>query len=71
MFKQGAAIDFEMNADTRVAIVGGQIFPEKRFIWWNFVSSSQEKIEEAKIRWKEHLFGHVIHETEEIPLPES
>ncbi|MBX9767655.1 MAG: pirin family protein, partial [Bdellovibrionales bacterium] len=52
-------------------ILGGKPFPEERFIWWNFVSSSQEKIELAKIKWKEGLFPTVPGETESIPLPEK
>jgi redox-sensitive bicupin YhaK (pirin superfamily) len=69
VFKKGAKIHFEIMANSRVAVVGGDIFPEKRFIWWNFVSSSEEKIEAAKKRWQEDGFGHVIHESSRIPLP--
>ncbi len=69
VFKKGAKIKFEMMPHSRVAVVGGDIFPEKRFIWWNFVSSSEDKIEAAKIRWQEDGFGHVIHESSRIPLP--
>ena len=41
-----------------------------RFVWWNFVSSSREKIEEAKRRWLAQEFGGVAGETEFIPLPD-
>ncbi|HMC45578.1 MAG TPA: pirin-like C-terminal cupin domain-containing protein, partial [Caballeronia sp.] len=40
-----------------------------RFIEWNFVSSSKEKIEAAKLAWSEQRMGHVPGETEFIPLP--
>ena len=39
---------FTMNKDTTIYIFGGEPFPEERFIDWNFVSSSKERIEEAK-----------------------
>lgn len=71
VFKRGTSIEFSLEAGTRVAVLGGMSFSEKRFIWWNFVSSSEKKIEDAKKRWKEEGFGEVIHETERIPLPES
>ena len=50
-------------------LLGGESFPEKRYIWWNFVSSSQDRIEQAKSDWREGKFGQVIGETEFIPLP--
>ncbi len=42
-----------------------------RHIWWNFVSSSKDRIEQAKADWKEGRFDPVPGETEFIPLPES
>jgi hypothetical protein len=39
-------------------------------VWWNFVASSKEMIEEAKQRWREQRFGKVPDETEWMPLPE-
>jgi hypothetical protein len=42
-----------------------------RFIWWNFVSSSQERIEQAKEDWAQKRFDTVPGDAEEfIPLPE-
>lgn len=63
-------LEIEALHESRVMILGGAPFPEKRHIWWNFVSSSKERIERAKEDWKTGKFGSVIHETEEIPLPE-
>ena len=68
-FKPGVAIEFEAVGEAHVMILGGEIFPEKRFIFWNFVSSSEARIEQAKQDWREQKFGQVIHETEFIPLP--
>jgi redox-sensitive bicupin YhaK (pirin superfamily) len=50
-------------------LLGGERFPTPRFIWWNFVASSQERIERAKERWARGQFPAVPGETEFIPLP--
>jgi len=43
-----------------------------RYLWWNFVSSRRERIEQAKAEWKSGRFGIVPGDVEEfIPLPES
>ena len=42
-----------------------------RYLWWNFVSSRRERIEEAKEQWKSGRFDSVPGETEFIPLPEQ
>jgi hypothetical protein len=39
-------------------------------MWWNFVSSSRERIEQAKADWREGRFGKVPGDDEFIPLPE-
>jgi len=54
---------------TRAMLLGGAHFPTPRFIWWNFVASSQERIERAKERWERQQFPAVPGETEFIPLP--
>ena len=54
---------------TRLVLVGGEPFPEERFIWWNFVSSSKEKIKQAALQWAEQKFPKVPGETEWVPLP--
>lgn len=60
---------FEMKAGTTVYLFGGEPFPEERFIYWNFVSSSRETIEQAKIDWFEQKFEKVPGETGYVPLP--
>ena len=60
----------EARTDSRVMLLGGEPLDGPRFIWWNFVSSSREKIEAAKQRWKDGGFGAVPGETEFIPLPD-
>jgi redox-sensitive bicupin YhaK (pirin superfamily) len=54
---------------SRAMLLGGEPFPTPRFIWWNFVASSQERIERAKERWEGRQFADVPGETEYIPLP--
>lgn len=61
---------FEIAAGTKVYIFGGEPFPEERFIYWNFVSSSKERIEQAKEDWKAQRFPKVTGETGFVPLPE-
>ena len=61
--------EFEMEANTTVYIFGGEPFPEERFIFWNFVSSSKERIEKAKTDWTNQTFDKVPGETEFVPLP--
>lgn len=60
---------FEMAAYTTVYIFGGEPFPEERFIYWNFVSSSKERIEKAKQDWINQTFPKINGETEFVPLP--
>jgi len=55
----------------RLMLVGGARMDGERLIWWNFVASSQDLIEEAKQRWKENRFDPVPGETEFIPLPDK
>lgn len=58
-------------SDARVMLVGGEPLDGPRHIWWNFVSSSRERIEQAKADWLEGRFAAVPGETEFIPLPDK
>ena len=60
---------FEIKAGSIVYIFGGEPFPEERFIYWNFVSSSRERIEQAKQDWAEGRFDRVPGEDDLLPLP--
>ncbi len=66
-----SAIDLTHSSDALFALIGGEAFPEPRIIWWNFVSSSQEKIERAKKAWSDGTFPQVPGDFEKIPIPES
>ncbi|KMZ13370.1 Pirin-like protein [Candidatus Burkholderia humilis] len=65
----GAPVKLASANGTRVMILGGAPLDGTRFIEWNFVSSSREKIDAPKIAWSEQRMGHVPGETEFIPLP--
>lgn len=53
----------------RLLLLGGEPMDGPRHIWWNFVSSSEARIEQAKADWRAGAFARVPGETEFIPLP--
>jgi redox-sensitive bicupin YhaK (pirin superfamily) len=65
----GSEVVLRANGEARAMLLGGDRFPTPRFIWWNFVASSPERIEQAKQRWAKREFAAVPGETEFIPLP--
>jgi hypothetical protein len=70
VFKPGDRITVKALRDARIVILGGATADGPRHIWWNFVSSRKERIEQAKADWKAGRFALVPGETEFIPLPE-
>ncbi len=70
IFKPDAEIVMRASGPTRLMLVGGEPLAEPRNIFWNFVSSSKDRIEQAKTDWKEGRFDSVPDESEFIPLPE-
>ena len=70
IFTAGSRVQLVAKGASRVALLGGDSFGSKRHIWWNFVSSSPERIEQAKRQWTQGAFPQVPGETEFIPLPE-
>lgn len=71
VFKPGAIPVVTASTQTRLALLGGAPIDGERYLWWNFVSSSKERIEQAKRDWHEGRFAAVPGETEFIPLPEA
>jgi redox-sensitive bicupin YhaK (pirin superfamily) len=73
IFKPGEEIILSAgaHASARLMLLGGEPLDGKRHIWWNFVSSSHERIEQAKEDWKAGRFSPVPEEAEFIPLPET
>jgi redox-sensitive bicupin YhaK (pirin superfamily) len=54
----------------RAALLGGEPLDGPRHLWWNFVASDRERLEQAKQDWRDGRFGAVPGETDSIPLPE-
>jgi redox-sensitive bicupin YhaK (pirin superfamily) len=71
IFRPGDRITVTARSLARLMFLGGTALEGPRYIWWNFVSSRQERIEQAKEDWKRGRFTAVPGETEFIPLPES
>lgn len=71
ILKPHAEIVLTSESGARLVVIGGEPFPEQRFIYWNFVSSRPERIEQAKRDWRERRFASVPGEQEFIPLPED
>ncbi|TGL56509.1 pirin family protein [Leptospira ognonensis] len=69
VFEKGSEISFSTSSKTRLMLLGGESFPEKRHLWWNFVSTDLAKIEKAKLAWGDETFPKVPGETDRIPLP--
>ncbi len=71
-FRPGDEIVVTSERGAHVMLFGGASLGTKRYIWWNFVSSSKERIEQAKAEWRSGRFDTVPGDAEEfIPLPES
>jgi len=70
-FRAGDRITVTARTPVRLMLLGGEPMDGPRYIWWNFVSSSKERIEQAKSDWKAGLFDAVPGEIEFIPLPED
>ncbi len=69
VLEPGQKLDLRALGEARAMLLGGQRFPTARHIWWNFVASSQERIERAKNRWEQRQYPPVPGETELMPLP--
>jgi redox-sensitive bicupin YhaK (pirin superfamily) len=72
VFRPGDEIIVRAPQGAHFMLFGGAALPSKRYIWWNFVSSSRERIEQAKQEWRSGRFDIVPGDEEEfIPLPED
>ncbi len=70
VLRKGAAVTIEAREAARIMIVGGARLTEDRHVWWNFVSSSTARIDQAKDDWANGRFPEVVGDNEEfIPLP--
>lgn len=67
----GAPMRLGSAAGGRVMLLGGEAFTTPRHVWWNFVSSSRERINQAKDDWRSGRFAKVPGDADEfIPLPQ-
>ena len=72
VFKPGDEIVVSSGEGAHFMLFGGASLGAQRYIWWNFVSSSRERIEQAKQEWKTGRFDIVPGDEEEfIPLPDK
>ncbi|NVN18215.1 pirin family protein [Muricauda sp. HICW] len=61
--------NIKLKPNTHLMLFGGEPFPEERYIYWNFVSSSKEKLEEAKKAWADKTFPMMENDNTYVPLP--
>jgi hypothetical protein len=72
VLKTGVELIVNALTDATIIILGGTALEEPRYLWWNFVASSKERIEQAKNDWSEGHFGTIPGDDKEfIPLPTS
>lgn len=70
VLKPGVDVTLRASSDARLIILGGAVMDGPRRMWWNFVSSSMDRIEQAKRDWKEGRFAKIPgDDVEFIPLP--
>ncbi len=71
VFAPGKPVTIRAVSAARFALLGGEPLEGPRFVWWNFVSSRKDRIEQAKEDWQRNRFEQVVpgDETEYIPLP--
>lgn len=70
VLNEGATEAIRALANSRLLLVGGAPLDGPRYIWWNFVASSRERIDRARDDWAAQRFEMVPGETEFIPLPD-
>jgi redox-sensitive bicupin YhaK (pirin superfamily) len=69
--KESKLCEFTIHAGSAIYIFGGEPFPEERFIYWNFVATSKDTIEQAKQKWRDQGFGTIAGEVGFVKLPEG
>lgn len=71
VFHPSVEVKVSTQEETRVMLLGGAPLDGKRHLWWNFVASTPERLEQARADWKEGRFDKVPGDDEFIPLPEN
>ncbi len=67
--ERNAVLALTTDTSAHIMVCGGAALPGERYIEWNFVSSSPDKIEQAKLDWVSKRFDAVPGEDDFIPLP--
>ena len=70
LYEAGSPAALQAVTHARVMLLGGAPLDAPRHIWWNFVSSSLERIERARLDWREERFAAVPGDGERMPLPD-
>ncbi len=70
VLKQGMTVQIRATQEAKLMLLGGDALDEPRHLYWNFVSSRKERIEQAKKDWRENRFPRVQGDDEYIPLPD-
>jgi len=70
VLKNKTAAELLARKPSVIAVLGGDTLPEPRLMYWNFVSTQQSLLEQAKEDWQAQRFDAVPEETEFVPLPE-
>jgi len=71
VLKSWTTVRVEARSPVVLALLGGSKLDGERLLWWNFVASSKELLDNAGARWRDGKFPSVPGETEFIPLPEK
>jgi len=72
VLRPGEPMTLSSDRGGKIMLLGGEAFPTKRYVYWNFVSSSRERIEQAKDDWTAGRFALVPGDDQEfIPLPDK
>lgn len=69
VMEQPETLQVSSDRGCHFVVIGGERLQSPRILWWNFVASSQDKINRAKDRWNRQEFGKIPGEQEFIPLP--
>ncbi|MEO8748736.1 MAG: pirin family protein [Rhodanobacter sp.] len=70
-FEPGVEVTLVADVDTHLVLLGGAPLDAPRYIWWNYVASSEVLLEEARQAWREQRYATVAGDPEFIPLPED
>ncbi|MGH8274811.1 MAG: pirin family protein [Gammaproteobacteria bacterium] len=71
VFESDTEVELTAEKDTHVVLLGGAPLDAPRYIWWNYVASSEALLEEARQAWRDKLYAMVEGDPEFIPLPED